>query len=75
MSGMEWYIRQAVAGSMVGFLTEASRLLMTGASLWSVLVLGSCEGLLGGMVAQKLLNDEGGWTGELRLRKPDFSRL
>ena len=60
---------------MVGFLTEASRLLMTGASLWSVLVLGSCEGLLGGMVAQKLLNDEGGWTGELRLRKPDFSRL
>ena len=60
LSDMEWYVRQAVAGSMVGFLTEASRLLMTGASLWSVLVLGSCEGLLGGMVAQKLLNDEGG---------------
>ncbi len=39
MSDMEWYTRQAVAGSMVGFLAGASGLLMTGASLWGVLAL------------------------------------
>ena len=39
LSDMEWYVRQAVAGSMVGFLTGASGLLMTGASLWGVLAL------------------------------------
>ncbi len=39
MSDMEWYVRQAVAGSMVGFLTGASGLLMTGVSLWGVLAL------------------------------------
>ena len=49
-----------LAGSVVGFLTGASGLLMTEASLWGVLALGFGEGFVGSIVTQKLLNEDGG---------------
>ena len=44
---------------MVGFLTGASGLLMAEASLCGVLALGFGEGLVGSIVTQKLLNEDG----------------
>ncbi len=48
-----------MAGSVVGFLTGASGLLMAEASLWGVLALGFGEVLVGSIVTQKLLNEDG----------------
>ncbi len=59
VSDLDRYTRKAVAGSVVGFLTGASGLLMTGASLGGVLALGFGEGLVGSVVTQKLLNEDG----------------
>ncbi len=38
-------------------------------------MLGSCEGLLGGMVAQKLLNDEGGLDWGAAIAETGFSAV
>ncbi len=54
----EKYVRKALAGSVVGFLTGASGLMMQGASLEKVLSLGF-EGFLGSTAAQGLLNEDG----------------
>ena len=51
VSDLEQYARKGLVGSVVGFLT--------GASLGRVLALGFVEGLLGSIVTQKLLNDDG----------------
>ena len=59
VSDLDRYTRKAVAGSVVGFLTGASGLLMSGASLWGVLALGFGEGFVGSIVTQKLLNEDG----------------
>ncbi len=59
VSDLDQYTRKAVAGSVVGFLTGASGLLMAEASLWGVLALGFGEGLVGSIVTQKLLNEDG----------------
>ena len=60
----EKYVRKALAGSVVGFLTGASGLMMRGASLGKVLSLGFGEGFLGSAAAQGLLNEDGeiNWT-------------
>ena len=55
----EKYVRKALAGSVVGFLTGASGLMMQGASLGKVLSLGFGEGFLGSTAAQGLLNEDG----------------
>ncbi len=55
----EKYVRKALAGSVVGFLTGASGLMMQGASLGKVLSLGFGEGFLGSAAAQGLLNEDG----------------
>ena len=55
----EKYVRKALAGSVVGFLTGASGLMMQGASLGKVLSLGFGEGFLGNAAAQGLLNEDG----------------
>ena len=59
VSDLDQYTRKAVAGSVVGFLTGASGLLMAEASLWGVLALGFGEGFVGSIVTQKLLNEDG----------------
>ena len=59
VSDLDRYTRKAVAGSVVGFLTGASGLLMAEASLLGVLALGFGEGLVGSIVTQKLLNEDG----------------
>ena len=53
------YVRKALAGSVVGFLTGASGLMMRGASLGKVLSQGFGEGFLGSAAAQGLLNEDG----------------
>ncbi len=55
----EKYVRKALAGSVVGFLTGASGLMMQGASLGKVLSLGFGEGFLGSTAEQGLLNEDG----------------
>ena len=59
VSDLGQYTRKAVAGSVVGFLTGASGLFLTGASFGRVLVLGFGEGLVGNVVTQKFLNEDG----------------
>ena len=59
VSDLDQYTRKALAGSVVGFLTGASGLFLTGASLGRVLVLGFGEGLVGNVVTQKFLNEDG----------------
>ncbi len=55
----EKYVRKALAGSVVGFLTGASGLMMQGASQGKVLSMGFGEGLLGSTAEQGLLNEDG----------------
>lgn len=55
----EKYVRKALAGSVVGFLTGTSGLMMQGASLGKVLSMGFGEGLLGSTAEQGLLNEDG----------------
>ena len=59
VSDLDQYTRKALAGSVVGFLTGASGLFLTGASFGRVLVLGFGEGLVGNVVTQKFLNEDG----------------
>ena len=47
LSETEQYARKALAGSVAGFLTGASGLLMQGSGLGKVLALGFGEGFLG----------------------------
>ena len=58
LSETEQYARKALAGSVVGFLTGASGLLMQGSGLGKVLALGLGEGFLGSAATQALLNEE-----------------
>ena len=59
LSETEKYARKALAGSVVGFLTGASGLLMQGSGLGKVLALGFGEGFLGSAATQALLNEDG----------------
>ena len=59
LSETEKYARKALAGSVVGFLTGASGLLMQGSGLGKVLALGFGEGFLGSIATQSLLNEDG----------------
>ncbi len=59
LSETEQYARKALAGSVVGFLTGASGLLMQGSGLGKVLALGFGEGFLGSAATQALLNEDG----------------
>ena len=47
----EKYVRKALAGSVVGFLTGASGLMMQGASLGKVLSLGFGDGMFSAVMA------------------------
>ena len=60
---------------MVGFLTGASGFLMAGASLGGVLALGFGEGLVGGIVMQKLLDEEGGVDWGVAIAEAGFSAV
>lgn len=59
LSETEQYARKALAGSVVGFLTGASGLLMQGSGLGKVLAIGFGEGFLGSAATQALLNEDG----------------
>ena len=59
LSETEQYARKALAGSVAGFLTGASGLLMQGSGLGKVLALGFGEGFLGSAATQALLNEDG----------------
>ena len=72
VSDLDRYTRKAVAGSVVGFLPGASGLLMMGASLRGVLALGFGEGLVGSVVTQKLLNEDGDRLGRCDRRSRIF---
>ena len=60
---------------MVGFLTGASGLFLTGASLGRVLVLGFGEGLVGSVVTQKLLNEDGEIDWGVTIAEARFSEV
>ena len=75
VSDLDRYTRKALAGSVVGFLTGASGLLMTGASLCGVLALGFGEGLVGSIVMQKLLNEEGEIDWGVAIAEAGFSAV
>ena len=59
VSDMDKYIRKALAGSVDGFLSEATGLAMQGAGLKKMLALGFGEGLLGSAATQGILNEDG----------------
>ena len=59
VSDMDKYIRKALAGSVVGFLSGATGLAMQGAGLKKMLALGFGEGLLGSATTQGILNEDG----------------
>ena len=69
------YTRKVLAGSVVGFLTGASGLLMMGASLRGVLALGFGEGLVGSVVTQKLLNEDGEIDWGVAIAEAGFSAV
>ena len=75
VSDLDRYTRKAVAGSVVGFLTGASGLLMTGASLGGVLALGFGEGFVGSIVTQKLLNEDGEIDWGVAIAEAGFSAV
>ena len=60
---------------MVGFLTGASGLLMAEASLCGVLALGFGEGLVGSIVTQKLLNEDGEIDWGVAIAEAGFSAV
>ena len=64
-----------MAGSVVGFLTGASGLLMAEASLLGVLALGFGEGLVGSIVTQKLLNEDGEIDWGVAIAEAGFSAV
>ena len=59
VSDTEKYVRKALAGSAVGFLSGATGLMMQGAALGKTLALGYSEGFLGSVITQGLLNEDG----------------
>ena len=59
VSDMDKYIRKALAGSVVGFLSGATGLAMQGAGLKKTLALGFGEGFLGSAATQGILNEDG----------------
>ena len=75
VSDLDQYTRKAVAGSVVGFLTGASGLLMAEASLWGVLALGFGEGFVGSIVTQKLLNEDGEIDWGVAIAEAGFSAV
>ena len=75
VSNLDQYTRKAVAGSVVGFLTGASGLLMAEASLLGVLALGFGEGLVGSIVTQKLLNEDGEIDWGVAIAEAGFSAV
>ena len=75
VSDLDQYTRKAVAGSVVGFLTGASGLLMAEASLGGVLALGFGEGLVGSIVTQKLLNEDGEIDWGVAIAEAGFSAV
>ena len=75
VSDLDRYTRKAVAGSVVGFLTGASGLLMAEASLCGVLALGFGEGLVGSIVTQKLLNEDGEIDWGVAIAEAGFSEV
>ena len=75
VSDLDQYTRKAVAGSVVGFLTGASSLLMAEASLCGVLALGFGEGLVGSIVTQKLLNEDGEIDWGVAIAEAGFSAV
>ena len=75
VSDLDRYTRKAVAGSVVGFLTGASGLLMAEASLCGVLALGFGEGLVGSIVTQKLLNEDGEIDWGVAIAEAGFSAV
>ena len=75
VSDLDQYTRKAVAGSVVGFLTGASGLLMAEASLCGVLALGFGEGLVGSIVTQKLLNEDGEIDWGVAIAEAGFSAV
>ena len=75
VSDLDQYTRKAVAGSVVGFLTGASGLLMAEASLLGVLALGFGEGLVGSIVTQKLLNEDGEIDWGVAIAEAGFSAV
>ncbi len=75
VSDLDQYTRKALAGSVVGFLTGASGLLMAEASLGGVLALGFGEGLVGSIVTQKRLNEDGEIDWGVAIAEPGFSEV
>ena len=75
VSDLDQYTRKAVVGSVVGFLTGASGLLMAEASLLGVLALGFGEGLVGSIVTQKLLNEDGEIDWGVAIAEAGFSAV
>ena len=75
VSDLDQYTRKAVAGSVVQFLTGASGLLMAEASLCGVLALGFGEGLVGSIVTQKLLNEDGEIDWGVAIAEAGFSAV
>ena len=75
VSDLDQYTRKAVAGSVVGFLTGASGLFLTGASLGRVLALSFGEGLVGSIVTQKLLNEDGEIDWGVAIAEAGFSAV
>ena len=75
VSDLDQYTRKVVAGSVVGFLTGASGLLMAEASLGGVLALGFGEGLVGSVVTQKLLNEDGEIDWGVAIAEAGFSAV
>ena len=75
VSDLDQYMRKALAGSVVGFLTGASGLLMAEASLGGVLALGFGEGLVGSIVTQKRLNEDGESDWGVAIAEHGFSEV
>ena len=75
VSDLDRYTRKAVAGSVVGFLTGASGFLMAEESLCGVLALGFGEGLVGSIVMQKLLNEDGEIDWGVAIAEAGFSAV
>ena len=62
----EKYVRKALAGSVVGFLTGASGLMMQGASLGKVLSLGFGDGMFSAVMAGLVWKKDVAWRKEVK---------
>lgn len=59
VSSREEYLRRAMAGSISGFLSGASTLMLADAGLAAVMGGGFAEGFVSELITQKLLNEDG----------------